>query len=147
MILRRTYRFEASHVLPRHPGRCRQLHGHSYTLIVVIEDDRALANLVVAVARRCGEDAEAFATAEEALAIVRETPLRVTIALADLETDGRGGDWLAREIAADERLRHIRVVLLSGDRDLEAKAGDCGAAGWLRKPFSLAELEKVIRGA
>ncbi len=37
MILRRTYRFEASHILPRHPGRCRQLHGHSYTLIVVIE--------------------------------------------------------------------------------------------------------------
>ena len=37
MILRRTYRFEASHVLPRHPGRCRRLHGHSYRFIVEIE--------------------------------------------------------------------------------------------------------------
>lgn len=38
MILRRTYRFEASHVLPRHPGRCRRLHGHSYRFIVELEE-------------------------------------------------------------------------------------------------------------
>ncbi len=37
MILRRTYRFEASHVLPRHPGRCKRLHGHSYRFIVEID--------------------------------------------------------------------------------------------------------------
>lgn len=36
MILRREYRFEASHVLPRHPGRCSRLHGHSYRLIVTL---------------------------------------------------------------------------------------------------------------
>jgi 6-pyruvoyltetrahydropterin/6-carboxytetrahydropterin synthase len=36
LILRRSYRFEASHVLPRHPGRCRRLHGHSYRFIVEI---------------------------------------------------------------------------------------------------------------
>lgn len=39
MILRRTYRFEASHVLPNHPGRCRRLHGHSYRFIVEIEGE------------------------------------------------------------------------------------------------------------
>lgn len=37
MILRRAYRFEASHVLPRHPGRCRRMHGHSYRFVVEIE--------------------------------------------------------------------------------------------------------------
>jgi 6-pyruvoyltetrahydropterin/6-carboxytetrahydropterin synthase len=36
VILRREYRFEASHVLPRHPGKCRQLHGHSYRFIVTL---------------------------------------------------------------------------------------------------------------
>lgn len=34
MILRRRYAFEASHTLPRHPGKCRRLHGHSYRFIV-----------------------------------------------------------------------------------------------------------------
>lgn len=37
MILRREYRFEASHVLPRHPGKCQRLHGHSYRFLVEIE--------------------------------------------------------------------------------------------------------------
>ncbi|RMG43876.1 MAG: 6-carboxytetrahydropterin synthase QueD [Acidobacteria bacterium] len=39
MLLRRTYGFEASHVLPRHPGRCRNLHGHSYRFTVEVEGE------------------------------------------------------------------------------------------------------------
>jgi len=34
MIVRRRFRFEAAHRLPRHPGKCRELHGHSYELVV-----------------------------------------------------------------------------------------------------------------
>ncbi len=37
MILRREYRFEASHILPRHPGKCRRLHGHSYRFLVELD--------------------------------------------------------------------------------------------------------------
>jgi len=40
MILRKTFRFEASHILPRHPGRCSRLHGHSWVLDVYVEGDR-----------------------------------------------------------------------------------------------------------
>ncbi len=39
MIVRRTYRFEASHQLPRHPSKCRRLHGHSYRFIVEVEGE------------------------------------------------------------------------------------------------------------
>lgn len=37
MILNKTFRFEAAHLLPRHRGQCRFLHGHSYGLRVAIE--------------------------------------------------------------------------------------------------------------
>ena len=37
MRVRRRFRFEAAHRLPRHPGKCRELHGHSYELLVVVE--------------------------------------------------------------------------------------------------------------
>jgi 6-pyruvoyltetrahydropterin/6-carboxytetrahydropterin synthase len=33
----RTFAFEAAHQLPWHPGRCRDLHGHSYRLEVTVE--------------------------------------------------------------------------------------------------------------
>lgn len=35
--LLRRFRFDAAHRLPRHPGRCRHLHGHGYELEVVCE--------------------------------------------------------------------------------------------------------------
>jgi 6-pyruvoyltetrahydropterin/6-carboxytetrahydropterin synthase len=33
----RQFRFEAAHLLPDYPGPCRDLHGHSYRLVVSIE--------------------------------------------------------------------------------------------------------------
>ena len=37
MIVRRVFRFEAAHRLPHHPGKCRELHGHSYRLVVSVD--------------------------------------------------------------------------------------------------------------
>jgi 6-pyruvoyltetrahydropterin/6-carboxytetrahydropterin synthase len=36
MEVRKTFRFEAAHVLPHHPGKCSRLHGHSYRLDVAV---------------------------------------------------------------------------------------------------------------
>ena len=38
--LRKQFRFEASHVLPKHGGKCRRLHGHSWVGWVVLEGNR-----------------------------------------------------------------------------------------------------------
>jgi 6-pyruvoyltetrahydropterin/6-carboxytetrahydropterin synthase len=35
--IRKHFTFEAAHVLPRHPGKCSTLHGHSYRLEVTIQ--------------------------------------------------------------------------------------------------------------
>ncbi len=37
MRVRRRFRFEAAHHLPHHPGKCRDLHGHSYELVVTVD--------------------------------------------------------------------------------------------------------------
>ncbi len=37
MKVRRRFTFEAAHRLPHHPGKCRELHGHSYKLLVTID--------------------------------------------------------------------------------------------------------------
>ena len=36
MRVRRSFAFEAAHSLPRHPGKCRRLHGHSFRLVVTV---------------------------------------------------------------------------------------------------------------
>lgn len=37
--LTKTFRFEASHRLPQHDGKCARLHGHSWTGAVVVRGD------------------------------------------------------------------------------------------------------------
>jgi 6-pyruvoyltetrahydropterin/6-carboxytetrahydropterin synthase len=37
VIVRRRFRFEAAHHLPLHRGKCRDLHGHSYELVVSVD--------------------------------------------------------------------------------------------------------------
>lgn len=39
MEISRDFAFEASHVLPNHPGKCANLHGHSWKLIVAVEGE------------------------------------------------------------------------------------------------------------
>ncbi len=37
MRIGKELRFEAAHVLPKHPGKCKNLHGHSYVVYLEIE--------------------------------------------------------------------------------------------------------------
>ena len=39
MILRKEYSFESAHFIYNHPGKCRNLHGHSYKLFVLVEGE------------------------------------------------------------------------------------------------------------
>ena len=37
MRVKRIFDFEAAHKLPHHPGKCKDLHGHSYRLVVSVD--------------------------------------------------------------------------------------------------------------
>jgi 6-pyruvoyltetrahydropterin/6-carboxytetrahydropterin synthase len=37
MIITKRFSFEASHILPRHEGKCSRLHGHSWSLSISVE--------------------------------------------------------------------------------------------------------------
>ena len=39
MELMKEFRFEASHILPKHPGKCSRLHGHSWVLRVFVDGE------------------------------------------------------------------------------------------------------------
>lgn len=39
MEISKTFTFEAAHVLPKHPGKCSNLHGHSWKLRVYVKGE------------------------------------------------------------------------------------------------------------
>lgn len=40
--LEKSFSFEAGHVLPLHDGKCREPHGHSYSLTIHIRSDKLI---------------------------------------------------------------------------------------------------------
>jgi two-component system, OmpR family, phosphate regulon response regulator PhoB len=115
-------------------------------MIIVVEDDATLAGLVASVAQRAGSEAVVFGDADDALRAIVGLAEPPSLVLLDLALPGNGGDWLCAEIRRNPATSSVRVVLLSGNRDAQESARACGADGVLRKPFTLEELEGLMRG-
>ena len=69
------------------------------------------------------------------------------VAILDLQMPKRSGVDVAQAIKRDPELADVCVVLLSGqsDHDLSAAVQTSGADHYLTKPFSLAELRRIMQ--
>jgi len=108
--------------------------------VIIVEDDATLAGLVETVAQRRGHETAVFDSVTGVLDAI-ELPCTVLLDLTLVEGDAPA---LVGEIRRNPATARARVVLLSGSKDIEAVAQECGADGWVSKPFGLAELEKAL---
>ncbi|MBI4575644.1 MAG: response regulator [Planctomycetes bacterium] len=89
---------------------------------------------------------------EEALALLRGEGVwggqRLPgLVLMDIQMPRKDGFKLLEAIRADERLRHLPVVVLSTSQREEdvTRSYRCGASSYIAKPASLAELRQIVR--
>jgi 6-pyruvoyltetrahydropterin/6-carboxytetrahydropterin synthase len=91
--IRKSFTFEAAHVLPNHPGKCARLHGHSYRLDVALEgplqESGPAAGMV--------EDFEVVSRIVEA-AVIGELDHRSLNDLMDNPTAERIAGWIWRRL-------------------------------------------------
>lgn len=71
---------------------------------------------------------------------------RPNLVLLDLKLPKKGGLEVLEEVKKDERLRKIPVVVLTVSTDEEdmVRAYDSGAAGFLQKPASPEEFDRLL---
>ncbi len=111
---------------------------------VLVVDDEANHARVMAIGLRIeGFDVETSPDAEAALAQLSKDTY--DLAIVDLMMPGTNGIQLARSIR--ERHPHTRVVLTSAYHLSERQLvrADCGAVGFVPKPFDLTELARFLR--
>jgi len=111
---------------------------------VLVVDDEANHARVMAIGLRIeGFEVEAAADAEGALRVMAGEPF--DLAIVDLMMPGTNGIQLARMIR--ERFPCARVVLTSAYHLSERQLvrADCGAVGFVPKPFDLTELARFLR--
>lgn len=113
-------------------------------VVVVAEDDEDILRLVATRLDRDGYEVVQTRDGAQALAAVRER--RPDLALLDVSMPALDGLEVLARIRGDEQLAEIRVVLLTAmaqEHDVR-RAFEAGADGYVRKPFSLAELSAKV---
>ena len=105
--------------------------------ILVVEDDRALCELLEFVLADEGYDVRCARTASEALDLAEQR--QPAVILFDMHlANGTGEDFLRAYRALPDA--SARLIAVSGIANLEGEAARIGAHGFLKKPFELEDL-------
>jgi two-component system phosphate regulon response regulator PhoB len=113
--------------------------------VLLVEDERAIAELVAINLRHAGFDVEMASDADAAQrAIDRALP---DLVILDWMLPGQSGVQLARRWRGDARTRSLPIIMLTARGEEADKVGglDAGADDYMSKPFSTKELLARIR--
>jgi putative nucleotidyltransferase with HDIG domain len=113
--------------------------------VLVVDDDRAVREVLSAVLKEEGYPVRQAASADEALQMLRGGDL--PLVLCDMKMPEHDGLWLLDRVL--QRHPHAAVVMLTGFGDTES-AVDClkrGAADYLLKPPRVTELVRAVERA
>jgi len=113
--------------------------------ILVVEDEPAISELVVLNLHQAGHRSMVAVSAEQALALMRET--LPDMILLDWMLPGMSGVEFARRIKADARTKAVPIIMLTarGEEQDKITGLDTGADDYITKPFSPRELNARIK--
>lgn len=111
--------------------------------VLIIEDNSETRDLYTLALNGNDVDVRACISATEALKYLK-TAHRPDLILCDYMMPEMDGATFIREIRQNEQWKQICVILVSGLDDLDRVAKECGANGFLKKPFGLDELEELV---
>jgi two-component system phosphate regulon response regulator PhoB len=117
--------------------------------ILLVEDDRALVELIDFHLARAGYETRRTASGDEALLLVQESP--PDLVLLDWMIEGTSGIEVCRQLSRMKQTKHIPIIMMTarGDESDRVRGLDTGADDYITKPFSpkemLARVAAVLR--
>lgn len=111
--------------------------------VLVVEDDAAMRELLEQLLLGEGYSVTTAQNGAEALAHMRETPVRLV--LLDLLLPGVNGYEFRAAQLQDDRLAKVPVVITSGEGNLHIAAARMRVRDFLAKPFDYGKLLAVVR--
>jgi len=113
--------------------------------IVVAEDERDIRDLITFTLKFSGHEIFPVTNGEEAVAKVLE--VMPDLVLTDVRMPRMTGYEVCKKIKADEKIKHIPVVILSAKgQEAEVQTGiESGADEYILKPFSPDQLNERVK--
>jgi putative nucleotidyltransferase with HDIG domain len=115
------------------------------TRILIVDDDAAGRDALVALLAGEGYDCAAAATAEQAAELVRASEFHLLV--AELQTPGKDGLWLLERLRAEQPSTGMIVLTSSGDTEAAVECLRRGAADFLLKPPKVTDLVRSVERA
>lgn len=111
--------------------------------VLVIEDEPIIAEMISILLEMEGFNVISLADTERA----RKKLLagEVDMVMLDLNLKGENGQSMCRYIKGQEGLKHIPVILVSANSDLEQITAACGADDHIHKPFDMNNFTQKVR--
>ncbi len=134
------------------PGKETQSPALNALRVLIAEDNRDLRDIVARMVKALGHEVTLASTGKEALHQVHEN--LPDIVLLDIMMPEMDGFEFCHALQAEEKMRDFHIIITSARDALEDKVKglELGAADYLTKPFSLAELrarlqvgERIVR--
>jgi len=111
-------------------------------LVMVADDDEDLAFLVASQLIQAGVKVQQCIGGTDLVANVLK--YKPDLVLLDIAMQQLDGSDLCREIKNDARIKHTKVILMSGNHDVAKHAASCGADGYVAKPLSVGTLKTLL---
>lgn len=115
------------------------------SLILIVEDEKDLADLMQFNLRQSGFEAMAVPDGEQALAVVQER--NPDLVLLDLMLPGIPGTEVCRQLKSSPRTRNVPVIMVTArGEEVDRVVGfELGADDFVTKPFNMRELILRVR--
>jgi DNA-binding response OmpR family regulator len=109
--------------------------------VLVVDDDEDIADMMEMILENQGYSVNKIIRAEEVLGIKEDLP---DLILLDIWMSGIDGRDICRHLKNQPLTKHIPIILISANRDVQEIATTAGANDFICKPFDMDELlEKV----
>ena len=124
------------------PARLSSGPGHDLCRVLVVDDERDLADLTEDLLRACGLEVAVAYCAADALSILENDP-RIDAVFSDVMMPGMNGIELAETI--EQRYPSIRIVLTTGFALPELMDNHGRPYPWTTKPYRIETVLELLR--
>jgi DNA-binding response OmpR family regulator len=109
--------------------------------ILVADDDPGIVDAMQILLEDEGYDVIVTLDGETIPLMIEKNP---DLIFLDIWMSGVNGNIVCQKLKADDTTKHIPVIMFSANRDTEEIAMQCGANGFLSKPFEIKHLLDIV---
>jgi DNA-binding response OmpR family regulator len=109
--------------------------------ILVADDDADILEVINLILNVKGYEVVTENNGEKLLELKENLP---DLLLLDIWMSGMDGRDICRQLKNREETKNLPVIMLSANIDIEAISSECGASGYLAKPFDIRQLVNII---